>query len=275
MMDGEIKSDDPSELAFSQEELEFLKESLENVNILDGYCYGFHDFDNIAALEDFLENYQMISSTGFVHEESHSREKQHKRYSATASPVFESSRGNVPISFLGHPFMIMSNETRNCLHGPVKADIFPETGGRTFYQEAILSSKGIPVICMVAGSCTAGAAYVPTMADEAVIVDKIGTIFLGGPPLVKAATGEVVSAEDLGGAMLHSSISGCTDHFGEDEEKAIEMTQQIIATLNQPETPAPKGPIEPPLYNVDDLLGLSMIDCKDLPMYQVQLKDAV
>ena len=82
-MDGEIKSDDPSELAFSQEELEFLKESLENVNILDGYCYGFHDFDNIAALEDFLENYQMISSTGFVHEESHSREKQHKRYSAT------------------------------------------------------------------------------------------------------------------------------------------------------------------------------------------------
>ncbi|KAK3709435.1 hypothetical protein QZH41_020421, partial [Actinostola sp. cb2023] len=149
------------------------------------------------------------------------------------------------------------------------ADIFPETGGRTFYQEAILSSKGIPVICMVAGSCTAGAAYVPTMADEAVIVDKIGTIFLGGPPLVKAATGEVVSAEDLGGAMLHSSISGCTDHFGEDEEKAIEMTQQIIATLNQPETPAPKGPIEPPLYNVDDLLGLSMIDCKDLPMYQI------
>ncbi|XP_031561155.1 methylcrotonoyl-CoA carboxylase beta chain, mitochondrial-like [Actinia tenebrosa] len=152
---------------------------------------------------------------------------------------------------------------------PLQAEIFPETGGRVFYNEAVMSANGIPVICIVCGSCTAGAAYVPTMAEEAVIVDKIGTIFLGGPPLVKAATGEIVSAEDLGGAMLHSSISGCTDYFAVNEEEAIDKSKQIVSTFNQSGSSPAKGPIEPPLFKTDDLIGLSMFDGQDLPMYQV------
>lgn len=151
---------------------------------------------------------------------------------------------------------------------PLQADIFPETGGRVFYNEAILSMKGIPTICVVCGSCTAGAAYVPTMADEAVIVEKIGTIFLGGPPLVKAATGEVVTAEELGGAMMHSSISGCTDHFEEDEESALETTRNIMATLNRNQHFI-SSDVQAPLYDSEDLLTLALYDSVRFPIYQI------
>ncbi|XP_078657550.1 biotin-dependent 3-methylcrotonyl-coenzyme A carboxylase beta1 subunit-like isoform X2 [Branchiostoma floridae x Branchiostoma belcheri] len=119
---------------------------------------------------------------------------------------------------------------------PLQSDIFPDKnhGGRMFYNEAILSSLGIPQVSVVVGSCTAGGAYIPTMTDEAVIVRRMGTIFLGGPPLVQAALGEVVSAEELGGAMMHSSVSGCTDHYAETELEAFEMARDIVAGLNRP-----------------------------------------
>ncbi|KAI8509018.1 hypothetical protein Bbelb_128660 [Branchiostoma belcheri] len=119
---------------------------------------------------------------------------------------------------------------------PLQSDIFPDKnhGGRMFYNEAILSSLGIPQVSVVVGSCTAGGAYIPTMTDEAVIVRRMGTIFLGGPPLVQAALGEVVSAEELGGAMMHSSVSGCTDHYAETELEAFKMARDIVAGLNRP-----------------------------------------
>tara|TARA_B100000405_G_scaffold286036_1_gene233139 strand:+ start:173 stop:748 length:576 start_codon:yes stop_codon:yes gene_type:complete len=105
-----------------------------------------------------------------------------------------------------------------------------------------MSSMGIPQIAMVMGSCTAGGAYVPAMADESIIVKKNGTIFLAGPPLVKAATGEEVSAEELGGAQMHCSISGVTDHFAENDAHAIAIARRIVANLNSsanlPATPA-------------------------------------
>ncbi|KAJ7386389.1 hypothetical protein OS493_008513 [Desmophyllum pertusum] len=126
-----------------------------------------------------------------------------------------------------------------------------------------MSMNAIPTICVVCGSCTAGAAYVPTMADEAVIVDKIGTIFLGGPPLVKAATGEIVTSEDLGGAMMHSSVSGCTDHFEADEESALETTRSIVATLNIEQY------VLAPLYDSEDLLTLALYDSTEFPIYQI------
>ncbi|KAL9951124.1 hypothetical protein ACROYT_G043728 [Oculina patagonica] len=151
---------------------------------------------------------------------------------------------------------------------PLQAEIFPETGGRVFYNEAVMSMNGVPTICVVCGSCTAGAAYVPTMADEAVIIDKIGTIFLGGPPLVKAATGEVVSSEELGGAMMHSSVSGCTDHFEADEESALETTRNIVATLNAEQSACPSD-VQDPLYDSDDLLTLALYDSTEFPIYQI------
>ncbi|PFX16959.1 Methylcrotonoyl-CoA carboxylase beta chain, mitochondrial [Stylophora pistillata] len=150
---------------------------------------------------------------------------------------------------------------------PLQADIFPETGGRVFYNEAVMSMNAVPTICVVCGSCTAGAAYVPTMADEAVIVDKIGTIFLGGPPLVKAATGEVVSAEELGGALMHSSVSGCTDHFEADEESAMETTRSIVATLNR-EQWVTSPDVQAPLFDCDDLLTLALHDSTQFPIYE-------
>ncbi|XP_022804245.1 methylcrotonoyl-CoA carboxylase beta chain, mitochondrial-like [Stylophora pistillata] len=151
---------------------------------------------------------------------------------------------------------------------PLQADIFPETGGRVFYNEAVMSMNAVPTICVVCGSCTAGAAYVPTMADEAVIVDKIGTIFLGGPPLVKAATGEVVSAEELGGALMHSSVSGCTDHFEADEESAMETTRSIVATLNR-EQWVTSPDVQAPLFDCDDLLTLALHDSTQFPIYEI------
>jgi 3-methylcrotonyl-CoA carboxylase beta subunit len=123
---------------------------------------------------------------------------------------------------------------------PRQDEVFPdrEHFGRIFYNQATMSKRGIPQIAAVLGSCTAGGAYVPAMSDEAVIVKNQGTIFLGGPPLVKAATGEVVTAEDLGGGDLHSRISGVTDHLAADDADALRMVADIIATLG-PRAPAP------------------------------------
>jgi 3-methylcrotonyl-CoA carboxylase beta subunit len=123
---------------------------------------------------------------------------------------------------------------------PKQDEIFPdrEHFGRIFYNQANMSAKGIPQIAAVMGSCTAGGAYVPAMSDEAVIVRNQGTIFLGGPPLVKAATGEVVTAEELGGGELHSKTSGVTDHLAEDDQDALGIVRRIVATLG-PRNPGP------------------------------------
>lgn len=117
---------------------------------------------------------------------------------------------------------------------PMQDEVFPDRGhfGRIFYNQAQLSSMGIPQIAAVMGSCTAGGAYVPAMCDEAIIVKNQGTIFLGGPPLVKAATGEVVDAETLGGGDVHSRISGVTDYLAEDDAEAIAMVRESVSNLN-------------------------------------------
>jgi acetyl-CoA carboxylase carboxyltransferase component len=116
---------------------------------------------------------------------------------------------------------------------PMQDEVFPDADhfGRIFYNQARMSAKGIPQIAVVMGSCTAGGAYLPAMSDETIIVKGTGTIFLGGPPLVKAATGEDVSAEDLGGADVHTRQSGVADHFAEDDEHALELCRGIVATL--------------------------------------------
>ena len=123
---------------------------------------------------------------------------------------------------------------------PKQDEVFPdrEHFGRIFYNQATMSAQGIPQIASVMGSCTAGGAYVPAMSDECVIVRDQGTIFLGGPPLVKAATGEVVSAEDLGGGLLHSRTSGVTDHLADDDADALRIVRRIVATLG-PRAPRP------------------------------------
>lgn len=117
---------------------------------------------------------------------------------------------------------------------PRQAEVFPDKlhFGRIFYNQANMSALGIPQIAVVMGSCTAGGAYVPAMADESIIVKKQGTIFLAGPPLVKAATGEEVSAEDLGGADLHCKTSGVTDHYAVDDEHALYLARQVVSNLN-------------------------------------------
>ncbi len=118
---------------------------------------------------------------------------------------------------------------------PLQADVFPDRDhfGRIFYNQARMSSKQIPQIAAVMGSCTAGGAYVPAMSDETVIVKGNGTIFLGGPPLVKAATGEIVTAEELGGADVHTRISGVADHFAENDEHALGIVREIVANLHR------------------------------------------
>jgi len=142
---------------------------------------------------------------------------------------------------------------------PQQDEVFPdrEHFGRIFYNQATMSAAGIPQIAVVMGSCTAGGAYVPAMSDEAIIVRNQGTIFLGGPPLVKAATGEVVSAEDLGGAEVHSRISGVTDHYAMDDAHALALARRIVGNLNRSkplpvETLAPEDPAYDPqeLYSV-------------------------
>src|SRR5205085_6293805 len=113
---------------------------------------------------------------------------------------------------------------------PLQAGTFPgkDHFGRIFFNEARMSAKGISQIAVVLGSCTAGGAYLPAMSDECVIVRKQGTIFIGGPPLVKAATGEVVTAEELGGADVHCRVSGVTDHYAQNDEHALQITRNII-----------------------------------------------
>ncbi len=146
---------------------------------------------------------------------------------------------------------------------PKQDEVFPDRDhfGRIFFNQAQMSAKGIPQIAVVLGSCTAGGAYVPAMSDETVIVKNNGTIFLGGPPLVQAATGEVVTAEDLGGADVHTRISGVSDHYALDEDEACLITRNIIENLNF-KSPgslqglrAPKN-IKPPLFNADELYGI-------------------
>jgi 3-methylcrotonyl-CoA carboxylase beta subunit len=148
---------------------------------------------------------------------------------------------------------------------PRQDEVFPdrEHFGRIFYNQATMSAKGIPQIAAVLGSCTAGGAYVPAMADEAVIVREQGTIFLGGPPLVKAATGEVVSAEDLGGGVLHSRTSGVTDHLADDDPHALRIVRQIVATLG-PRTPRPwdVAPTEEPAIDPGDLYDVVPADTR-------------
>lgn len=132
---------------------------------------------------------------------------------------------------------------------PMQDEVFPdkEHFGRIFYNQATMSAAGIPQIACVMGSSTAGGAYVPAMSDETVIVREQGTIFLGGPPLVKAATGEEVSAEDLGGGELHSTVSGVTDHLADDDEHALRIVRDIVATLPHSSAPpwAVGKPVEP------------------------------
>lgn len=142
---------------------------------------------------------------------------------------------------------------------PMQDEVFPdrEHFGRIFYNQAIMSARGIPQIAAVMGSCTAGGAYVPAMSDETVIVKGTGTIFLGGPPLVKAATGEEVSAEELGGADVHTRISGVADHYAEDDEHALEIVRGIVATLNTTKrVTLDLAPPEEPLYDPAELYGI-------------------
>jgi 3-methylcrotonyl-CoA carboxylase beta subunit len=142
---------------------------------------------------------------------------------------------------------------------PHQAEVFPDRDhfGRIFFNQAQMSSKGIAQIACVMGSCTAGGAYVPAMSDESVIVRNQGTIFLGGPPLVKAATGEEISAEDLGGGDLHAKKSGVVDHLAENDEHALTIVRDIVSTL-QPESGAGLELREPrpPLFDADELYGI-------------------
>jgi 3-methylcrotonyl-CoA carboxylase beta subunit len=142
---------------------------------------------------------------------------------------------------------------------PKQDEVFPdrEHFGRIFYNQATMSARGIPQIAAVLGSCTAGGAYVPAMSDEAVIVRNQGTIFLGGPPLVKAATGETVTAEELGGGDVHARISGVTDHLAEDDAHALRIVRDIVATLAPREAPPWQvEPAQPPLFDPRDLYGI-------------------
>jgi len=133
--------------------------------------------------------------------------------------------------------------------------------GRFFYNQARLSAMGVPQIAIVMGSCTAGGAYVPAMSDETIIVKKQGTIFIGGPPLVKAATGEVVSPEDLGGADVHTAISGVADHMAENDQHAIQICRNIFQTLEAKDKQKLEiSPVEDPYYDPEEIYGLAPID---------------
>jgi 3-methylcrotonyl-CoA carboxylase beta subunit len=148
---------------------------------------------------------------------------------------------------------------------PHQTEVFPdrEHFGRIFYNQARMSAEGIPQIACVMGSCTAGGAYVPAMSDETVIVKGQGTIFLGGPPLVKAATGEVVSAEELGGADVHARRSGVADHYALDDRHALALVRQIIGGLGAPPAPSiPIGDVIEPLYPTSDLERIVPIDLR-------------
>jgi acetyl-CoA carboxylase carboxyltransferase component len=142
---------------------------------------------------------------------------------------------------------------------PLQDEVFPdkEHFGRIFFNQARMSAEGIPQIAVVMGSCTAGGAYVPAMSDETIIVNGTGTIFLGGPPLVKAATGEEVTAEDLGGADVHTRLSGVADYFAEDDAHALQLARTVVSTLNTVKRlPADMTRPEDPLYDPKEIYGI-------------------
>ena len=148
---------------------------------------------------------------------------------------------------------------------PKQDEVFPDRDhfGRIFYNQATMSSLGIPQLAVVMGSCTAGGAYVPAMSDESVIVRNQGTIFLGGPPLVKAATGEIVTAEALGGADVHSRKSGVTDHYARNDAHALEIARKMVANLNRhKQLMVDIGVPEPPRFAADELYGIVSTDLR-------------
>ncbi|MDO4693294.1 MAG: carboxyl transferase domain-containing protein [Eikenella sp.] len=148
---------------------------------------------------------------------------------------------------------------------PNQDDVFPdkEHFGRIFYNQANMSAEGIAQIAVVMGSCTAGGAYVPAMSDESIIVKEQGTIFLGGPPLVKAATGEEVSAEDLGGGDVHTRLSGVADHLAQNDLHALALARQVVGNLNKQKAPLPNQvePV-PPKYDAKELYGIIPTDTR-------------
>ncbi|XP_077299803.1 methylcrotonyl-CoA carboxylase subunit 2 [Arctopsyche grandis] len=147
-------------------------------------------------------------------------------------------------------------------HLPDQANVFPDRDhfGRIFYNQANMSALGIPQVSVVLGSCTAGGAYIPAMSDESVIVRNQGTVFLAGPPLVKASTGEEVTAEQLGGADLHCRVSGVTDHYAQDDEHALHIARNIVQNLTWPDMSATNEAlledVEEPLYDPEELYGI-------------------
>jgi acetyl-CoA carboxylase carboxyltransferase component len=146
-----------------------------------------------------------------------------------------------------------------------QANVFPDKYdfGRFFFNQARLSAKGIPQVAVVMGSCTAGGAYVPAMSDETIIVRNQGTIFIGGPPLVKAATGAEVTAEELGGAEVHTSISGVADHLAENDVHAIQICRNIFESIQRHEyQPLETIPVEEPFYDAKELYGILPVDLK-------------
>ncbi|MEX2394453.1 MAG: carboxyl transferase domain-containing protein, partial [Actinomycetota bacterium] len=149
---------------------------------------------------------------------------------------------------------------------PLQDEVFPdrEHFGRIFFNQASMSARGIPQVAAVLGMCTAGGAYVPAMSDETVIVKGQGTIYLGGPPLVKAATGEEVSEEDLGGADVHARTSGVVDHYALDDVHALEIIREIVSNLNRKKTlPPDMREPEEPKYATEDLYGIVPSDPRE------------
>ena len=155
---------------------------------------------------------------------------------------------------------------------PKQDEVFPDENhfGRIFYNQATLSARGIPQIAVVMGSCTAGGAYIPAMADESIMVREQATIFLAGPPLVKAATGEVVTAEALGGADVHCRISGVADYYAQDDEHALAMTRRIVSHLNYQQTNLIHD-FKEPVYDPDELYGIIPAD----PRYPFDVREII
>lgn len=157
---------------------------------------------------------------------------------------------------------------------PMQEDVFPDENhfGRIFYNQARMSSAGIPQIAVVMGSCTAGGAYIPAMADESIMVREQATIFLAGPPLVKAATGEVVTAENLGGADVHCRVSGVADYYAQNDEHALAQTRRIISNLNRPpKTTLAMREIREPLFSAEELYGIIPAD----PRYPFDVREII
>lgn len=155
---------------------------------------------------------------------------------------------------------------------PKQDEVFPDENhfGRIFYNQANMSSKGIPQVAVVMGSCTAGGAYIPAMADESIMVREQATIFLAGPPLVKAATGENVTAEALGGAEVHCRISGVADYFAQDDEHALAITRRIVSHLNYPKTSVLRA-FKEPAYDPEELYGIIPAD----PRYPFDVREII